>query len=612
MRIRPAGDRCLTVTVGRRIHPRIHRRVQRLVALLESSVVSGIIELVPSYCAIAIHYDPLRVTPTEIRRWIRGVRTRGSHSAGNASANARLIEIPTCYGGEHGPDLEAVARHARVTPEAVIDLHQKTDYLVYMLGFTPGFPYLGGLDPRIAAPRRAEPRTHIPAGAVGIAGRQTGIYPVASPGGWQLIGRTPVCLFDPNRPGRPFLLAPGDRVRFVPISEAEYGRLAGSDADAALDRARPQESASPDDTRRTAHAEGAAGSDRASGTSVRIISAGVFSTIQDAGRHGYQRFGMPVAGAMDQFALHAGNLLVGNSAGSAAIEFTFAGLEVEFVRDAVIAVCGARCTLEMIDRSGRSRPIRDWCAVEVAAGSRVVVRATTSGCRGYLCIAGGWQIPSVLGSASTYLRAGVGGIAGRSLAAGDVLSVATSAGPARLTAVPESIIAEVYPREAPIRVVPGPHVGRFPRAEVERFLAASWKVGVNSDRMGYRLDGPAVGRARAREAELISESVEEGTVQIPPNGQPVVMLADRQTTGGYPKIAHVISGDLPRLAQSAPGARIRFTPVGITEAHALLQRSAEHLAFVARLAGERDTDFLEIHAGNTRYRIAVRAMQSTG
>ncbi|TVR03733.1 MAG: 5-oxoprolinase subunit PxpB [Spirochaetaceae bacterium] len=587
LRIHPAGDRCITVTVGRRIHPRIHHRVQRLLAGLDQDPLDGVIELVPSYCAIAVHYDPLCVTPAAVREWIR--RSGRAPARGGRDRHAgRVVEIPTCYGGECGPDLGTVAEHANMTPDELIRLHHAGDYLVYMLGFTPGFPYLGGLNGRIAAPRRAEPRTRIPAGSVGIAGNQTGVYPIASPGGWQLIGRTPVRLFDLENTERPFLLEPGDRIRFVPISEGEYRRIAESNTDMPP-AARPD---AADDGPRSAAA--------------RIVKPGVFSTIQDVGRHGHQRYGMPVAGAMDQFALRAGNLLVGNPEDSAAIEFTFAGLEVEFGAGSIIAVCGARCALELIDRTGRSSAIRDWSAIPVPAGARIVVRSTTDGCRGYLCVSGGWQVPRVLGSAATYVRAGVGGVGGRALASGDILTVAASEVPARMATVPESMLREIYPSNMPIRVVLGPHAGWLSPSEVGRFLNVPWKVGVNSDRMGYRLEGPALRRRWTHRRELVSEGVEEGTVQVPSSGLPVVMLADRQTTGGYPKIAHVIGADLPRLAQAPPGSQIRFESVGIAEAHALLQRSRDHLDFVSRMTQEPDTEFLEVSTGREVYRIAAR------
>ena len=182
-------------------------------------------ELVPAYCSLTVQYDSSLTSHTQLTAALTELCR---HLDGPAAAAGTLVELPVLYGGFCGQDLDFVAQNAGLSPEQVIQIHSQTDYLIYMLGFTPGFPYLGGMDGRIAAPRLQTPRVRIPAGSVGIAGEQTGVYPIASPGGWQIIGRTPLRLFDPQRE-QPFLLSAGQRVRFVPIDEAEYRRLGGSD-----------------------------------------------------------------------------------------------------------------------------------------------------------------------------------------------------------------------------------------------------------------------------------------------------------------------------------------------------------------------------------------------
>ena len=212
---KPAGDQALLVIFGDSIDLQVNRRVHALDRTLAQNPCSGVLETVPTYTSLLVYYDSLQVEYRQVRD---EVQQRIETLAEAEIRPARRVEIPTHYGGEYGPDLPHVAEHNRLSVEEVIRLHSSRDYPVYMMGFTPGFPYLGGMDERIATPRLQSPRTHLPVGSVGIAGEQTGIYPIESPGGWQIIGRTPLTLFDPQAE-QPFLLAPGDLVCFVPLNE---------------------------------------------------------------------------------------------------------------------------------------------------------------------------------------------------------------------------------------------------------------------------------------------------------------------------------------------------------------------------------------------------------
>ncbi len=221
-RFLPAGDQAVVVELGDTIDPQTNRRVHGLMDAIERAEVPGIFDLVPTYRSILVYYDPMRTSSSALQARVSELYLGLEDQAVEAP---RTVEIPTLYGGEYGPDLEFVAEHAGLTPQEVVDIHSGTDYLVYMMGFSPGFPYLGGLSERLATPRLETPRLEIPAGSVGIAESQTGVYPVASPGGWRLIGRSPVRMFDPQAEP-PSRLAAGDYVRFVPIaSETEYLKL---------------------------------------------------------------------------------------------------------------------------------------------------------------------------------------------------------------------------------------------------------------------------------------------------------------------------------------------------------------------------------------------------
>jgi len=219
---RAAGDQAVLVELGDEISPETNARVHGLAQTIEEAVVEGVVDLIPAYDSLLVQYDATVVSTADLQARIVELDSGRVETEGGG----RVVELPVLYGGEHGPDIDRVTEHAGMSVDDVIGLHSGTDYLVYMLGFTPGFPYLGGLDERLATPRVATPRLEIPGGSVGIAESQTGVYPLTSPGGWNIIGRTPLSLFDPTREP-PSLLAPGDVVRFVPLDgPEEYARVA--------------------------------------------------------------------------------------------------------------------------------------------------------------------------------------------------------------------------------------------------------------------------------------------------------------------------------------------------------------------------------------------------
>jgi inhibitor of KinA len=237
VRFLPLGDRAIVVDWGGGIHPETHRSISALCAHLDHNPFPGIVEIVPAFTTLTVYYEPLKLRdPVTGENWsrggdagirspfeiVKGILSRMVLSMDSATADtSRVVEIPVCYGGKFGPDLEDVAAHTGLSTEEVIEIHVNQDYLVYMIGFAPGFPYLGGMSERISVPRRSSPRTLIEPGAVGIGGMQTGVYPFATPGGWQLIGKTPIKLFRPDH-ATPSLLKAGDIVRFRSISPKQY------------------------------------------------------------------------------------------------------------------------------------------------------------------------------------------------------------------------------------------------------------------------------------------------------------------------------------------------------------------------------------------------------
>jgi antagonist of KipI len=302
-----------------------------------------------------------------------------------------------------------------------------------------------------------------------------------------------------------------------------------------------------------------------------VLRPGALTTVQDLGRPGHRRHGVSPGGAMDPFALRVANLLVGNDAEAAALEFALTGPRLKFSGDALVALCG-----------GGFGDLPDWRLVRVSAGGELPLEKCRAGCRGYLAVAGGLDVPLVLGGRGTDLRGGFGGHEGRALRAGDVLKVRRGVLEARSmrpdAALHHFVAPEIrpaYSRSPTVRVVRGAEAKEFSGD----FLGSSFAVEAHSDRMGLRLAGPKIDRHHER--DLVSSPVAPGAVQVPPDGQPIVLMADAQTLGGYPKIAHVASVDLPLLAQLRPGDHVSFAEIELDEARRLWL-AREHALAVLR------------------------------
>ena len=303
-----------------------------------------------------------------------------------------------------------------------------------------------------------------------------------------------------------------------------------------------------------------------------VLSPGLLTTVQDLGRPGHRRQGVASGGAMDAFALQVANLLVGNAGNAPALEFALTGPRLKFSGDALIALCG-----------GEFGDLPDWRLVRVRAGAEISLEKCRAGCRGYLAVAGGFDVPRMLGGGGTDLRGGFGGHEGRALRAGDILKVKRGVLEAHTmrpdAALHHFIAPEIrpaYSRSPTVRVVRGTEAGEYSG----EFFHHLFTVETNSDRMGLRLTGPHLER-RPKAGELVSSPVTPGTIQVPPDGQPIVLMADAQTLGGYPKIAHAISVDLPLLAQLRPGDTVRFQEVALAEAHRL-RLAREHTLAILR------------------------------
>jgi biotin-dependent carboxylase-like uncharacterized protein len=320
---------------------------------------------------------------------------------------------------------------------------------------------------------------------------------------------------------------------------------------------------------------------------LKVLRAGVLSTLQDLGRWGYQRYGVPVSGVMDEYSHRLANILVGNDENEATIEMTLVGPGFTLTRDALLAVCGGDFEARV-----NGEPLPKARPVLVRAGSTLDFAACRRGCRAYIAAAGGYQVEPVLGSRSTFLRGGFGGWQGRALKRGDILPTADP-DPGFFPSLHQKLgarrVAMTYPGWAAtervellmpwpwvLRFIPGPHWTLFSEETRQRFVSGEYRVGSNSDRQGYRLMGPLL--LPSEPVSLVSAGVTFGTIQVPPDGEPIVLMASRQTTGGYPRLGEVISADIGLLAQVPPGAGVRFRPVGLADAQALLLERERDLA----------------------------------
>src|SRR5450755_749278 len=521
--IRPAGDAALLVDCG--------GIAARLASAITSGRLPGILEVVPGARTVLVSVEPGSWELAELGRRILALPLPDSPADAGT-----LAEIPVSY---DGPDLAEVAELTGLTVSEVVARHQAAEYRVGWLGFAPGFGYLTGLDAALAdVPRMATPRVSVPAGSVAIAGGLAAVYPAASPGGWRLLGRTAAALWDPRR-DPPALLAPGMRIRFRTAEGAAV----------------PDRPELP-----------VAGSLGSAAGPLEVVRPGPLATIQDLGRTGYGHLGVPPSGAADPASLRLANRLVGNADGAAGLEFTLGRAELRFHADALVAVTGAATPVGITASGGGAAEATLDSAFAVLAGSVLRLGAPAAGLRTYLAVGGGIEVPAVLGSRSADLLSGLGP---RPLRAGDWLPIgadrlprgATSRGSTEPRAWHRGGLAGP---SAPagrdgvvsVRILAGPRDDWFGPEALRALTAEAYQVTPASNRTGLRLAGPAL--ARARTGELPSEGMVTGALQVPHDGQPILLLADHPTSGGYPVIAVVHSADIGRAAQLRPGQHIRF------------------------------------------------------
>lgn len=541
--IEQLGECALLVRLGHAISLRANDDVHALADALHHDPPRGLHEIVPAFITLLVTFDPDLLPETALREHIEALLAQPHETRRH---NQRTHIVPVRYGGDDGPDLQELAALHGLTPAQAIRLHTERPYRIYFLGFMPGFGYMGRLSPKLATPRLSTPRVRVPAGSVGIAGTQTGVYPFASPGGWRIIGQTSRRVWDPLSI-EPTLFSPGDSVQFTHTSD-------------------PVEENPPAPVpilpRRTLF---------------QVEGPGVLTTVQDLGRPGYAHSGLCAGGAYDKHAAIRANALLGNDPNAALLEITWTGPTLRVLHSTTIALEGADfgCKVDGVSVP----PSMSWFVRGGATISFSKSSPARSGARAYLAVLGGIDVPPVLGSRSTYLPAALGGYMGRALWAGDQLQVGPHAysqsevagrlwlGKSEVSLTPVATLRFTRFRGA----------GSLPNRAIQTLTTKQWQVSGHSDRMGTRLNGENGHGINTGSKEMVSFGVVRGAIQLPPDGNPVLLGVDHQTTGGYPLLGVIAQADFPLLAQLRPGDWLRFTEITIEQARLALAKSNHEL-----------------------------------
>ncbi|MBY4896121.1 5-oxoprolinase/urea amidolyase family protein [Cupriavidus sp. AU9028] len=513
-----------------------------LLASLQRDRLPGVDELVPAARTILVCFRPWVVSAGALVANIAG-----RDLSQRVARSDVLIEIPVRYDGE---DLDEVAQMLGVSRDEVVRRHTGSEYTVAFTGFAPGFAYLSGGHPSLDVPRRKTPRTRIPAGGVGLAGTFSGVYPQASPGGWQIIGVTPLTMWDTGRE-QPALLQPGYRVRFTDLATV------GDAAD--LHSSASSASSAPPRANALATPARNAG---ATAPALKVKGTGLLTVFQDLGRPGQAGQGVSASGAMDRSSLMTANRLAGNPSDAAALETVGGGLQLQSVGETVVAVTGAQAPLTLRSADGRQWSVPAWQPIALADGDTLTIGQPVAGARCYVAARGGFAVDPVLGSCATDTLANVGPAP---LAVGDVLPLREAAAGAVVGA--HALPPEGLPTAAEdvvLDVVLGPRTDWFTAESVARLAQQRWQVTPQSNRVGLRLHGETP-LERAITGELPSEGTVLGALQVPPSGQPVLFLADHPLTGGYPVIGAVAPHHLDRAGQIPVGAWLRFNVISAFE-----------------------------------------------
>ncbi len=489
------------VSLGDDISPPTGEKVWRLSRGLQKSPPPWLIDWIPSYNKLLLEFDDEAVSCRAVANCLNGINMRGGELP-----PARAVVVPVKY---DGLDLPEISARTGLSIEEVVRLHSEPTYRVYAVGFTPGFPFMAEVPRKLRLPRRKSPRLKIPALSVAMAGVQTGIYPQATPGGWHLLGRSLKRVYDPFR-AEPFLLQAGDSVRFV-AAEGEVP--------------------APPQRVELLAKEGE--------QLFEVLEPGLLTIPVDEGRFGLGRYGLARSGPLDRYSFTVANRLLGNDGGAVALEVNLLGPELRVLRDTALAVAGYGPTIS----GGNEARV-----YHLTAGETLRFKGVGDGARTYIAIPGGFAVARFMGSSSPDLTGGIG----RQLREGDILRSAKNVGKLLQREWRMPPLRRINGRVR-LRIYPGPQASEEAIAALTENV---FTVG-NADRMGLRLQG-----GKVPGGEITSEGIPIGAVQVPSAGDPILLLSDRGTIGGYRKPAVLHPADLWRAGQLKSGDEIEFVLSG--------------------------------------------------
>ena len=526
-------------------------QVHQLCDLLLSNSPSWLLDAIPGIDSLLVCLKLPDLEYAKIRSSARidleGALKAISGSKKFPEKNKRVHRIRVCYDPEVAPDLLSSAQRCQLTVREFVNRHKNSETYVDILGFMPGFAYCSGLDPSLRLPRLESPRTAVPAGSVAIAELQTGLYPKSTPGGWNVIGRTPDILFDAARIP-PNLLTAGARVEFIEISLDEYKKI--------------QSKAVQEIPKLELSAVNAS-------NTVEVLTPGLLTTIQDLPRYGYAHVALSSGGPIDIDSAVLANALIGNPLNAAGLEITGVGPQLLFHTDTWVAWVGAYC-LAKID----GKPVLGNRPVRVSKGQILSFTSMQQGYRIFLAIAGGILAKSILGGSGSHLSSGIGS---KPIQKGDVLYLSEphfsdekplleSMMKSGLDSTKWFIASPVIPSHETqsIQAIPSLHLDLLSEQDQELLWKTVWTVSSQSNRMGMRLDSHF--KISSPVSGIASQGIWFGTVQLPPSGQPILMLAEHQTTGGYPRLLEVVRSERSKLAQLKPGDKFQFIRATLEDA----------------------------------------------
>lgn len=563
------GDSALTIELGYTINENINHRVLAIAYYMRDLEIVGVLDIMSAYASVSVIYDicEIRKNYTSATRYLtEQIELAILNCDFTVTSQIKVVEIPVCYDVSLGIDLIEMSLEKKMSITDIIAAHTSKLYRVYLIGFLPGFPYMGIVDESIATPRKKSPRTKIEAGNVGIADAQTGIYPSDSPGGWNIIGKTPLKMFDAKKE-YPVFLQPGDDVQFKQISLEQFRELKeeSEKTNEKLELSQPSPSTSI----------------------LSVIKSGTADSIQDLGRFGFQHLGINPTGVMDRIAAQTANFLVGNVADEAVLECHFPACSIVFHKSILIAISGGDFTPTLDEKE-----IKLNTPIYVQRGATLNFKKWKNGARTYIAVKNGFEIEKWLGSYSTNLKANAGGFNGRNLKKDDQIKVKSDSHDVGLKMKSEkqddsffnfhfSIfpwhveIDNLYAFEE-IEILVGNDFETLTDGSQQKLFSNEFLITMRSDKMGYRLlSDPLIMKNENR--SLLSSGVTLGTMQLLPTGQIIILMSDHQTTGGYPKIGHVASASFAALAQTPINKKIRFKLINIEEAEEKLMQQQKYL-----------------------------------